>query len=210
MLIVCGIGAGIVFARKGNMGAGWNAPTATPAPTPDPQSDTRNALIEQADANLEAQDYEGAVATLRQVLGMQPPDAAAIHQKIAGALFEDGRQLYDHNRFDKAIDRFQDAVEEIENNPDYCAWLGQAYFMRGRRAQGASAQRDLLAAEDALKKSIALNPKMLSSYDALARVYIAEDKAVEGAGIYKEIIRQAPGSPEAQRAENQLKSMGMK
>ena len=183
--------------------------TSTPPGAPvGPQ--TGDALA-AADALAAQSQFEEAVRTLSDALRGASENRPALEKRLAQLRFTWGKELVARSQFDQALANLENAARVDDQNANVYYWLGQAHLLKGKRQPKSSlAAKDYREAERALRECIRLDPSMLEAYYTLARTYSAAGEPDQAATYYKEVIRRAPDSTEANRARDDLKMMDLR
>ncbi len=108
----------------------------------------------------------------------------------ARALFEEGYQAWQARNLPAAADAFQRAVDK---DPKFSqAWLslGGAHLALGDVDQGI----------EEIRKSIALNPKQVSTYKFLASTFTGMHRDGDALEVWKELEKESPADAEASKA----------
>ena len=170
------------------------------------------ALYKTAQMLQEQQRYSEAVDAVNKALEKNPANEQHFKSKLAQIYYLQGENFYKEDEFRKAIESYEKALDNEPDNIDALFGLGWANYIQGRKNK--TRHRNYKSYYDnalsALLKILDLDPGNLRAKKDLARVYIARNEITSAAEMYREIIEQAPDSPEAERARRNLRSMGLK
>ena len=169
-------------------------------------------LFKTAESLEEQKRFSEAIDTLQKAIDKKPSDKKQYEQKLGELYFELGENYEGKNDYPHAIASYEKAVQLNPNSSEYYYGLGWTNYIQGRKYQNRQQryQSYFDKSLDALKKSLELNPDNLLARKALARLYIARNETTRAAEMYRQIIRQAPDTSEAEQAQRALKSMGFK
>jgi len=218
LIIVVSLAAFIVprLMRDETEGKGEAVITPSPAlsPDPDPFVEKRKQLAAQYKKQKDDQKYDTALETLGEILKTEPPDRRQWLDEVARVHYFKGLIAVAKDKRDDAIEAFQKAVETAPEGLDpekvpYAFHLGYYLYRRASLDRRGSAQQsDLQTALEQLESAKETNPDHLKTLETLALVHIKLGNRTEGTEYYKAIMEKAPGSSEADKAEQALRSMG--
>jgi cytochrome c-type biogenesis protein CcmH/NrfG len=117
----------------------------------------------------------------------------------AGAAAELGTTYFEAQRFEEAIKWYQEAIRLDPNNVDAIAQLGMTYFV----TQGAD------AGLQQFERSLKIRPNHPRTLLNKGIVLWRGKQDLKGAaGVWKTLVETAPGTPEAQMAQQGLQAIG--
>jgi hypothetical protein len=105
-----------------------------------------------------------------------------------------GTELFNEESIEEAIDEFRRAVTLDPNNASYHCNLAVAY---GEADQEDDARREY-------ERTLELNPKYITALLYLGYILNENDEAEQAAELWKRVIELAPGTPEAEEAQQNL------
>src|SRR5579864_668607 len=132
-----------------------------------------DSLKRLADAYEQMKEYSLAADTLRRALELNPPDAPDLEHKMA-------EYLISAERYDDALEAYQDLVSEDPNDADAYLRMSQIYRQK----------HDLAKAREASDKAKAIDPSNIQV--KLNEVYIlqAEGKPAEAIEVFQGVLQQ--------------------
>ena len=134
------------------------------------------STLEKADALLKEKKYAEAKTLLKPI--------KAGDKDYAAARYYLGRIAYGEQKFDDAIDLFEEAIEVNDKVADYHYWLGNAI---GTAIQDANVFKQGMMApkiKASYEKTVALDPNNIGAYQGLISYY-SQAPSVVGGGIDK-------------------------
>jgi Flp pilus assembly protein TadD len=136
-------------------------------------------LLDQADAQARAGQWQNTLDLLTQAAGQQPDHAGVVNGQ--------GTCLIQLGRAADALPYFVRLAELSPTSPEAHNNVGVTYAMLGL----------LPAAEGAYKKALECAPEHWPAWKNLAQLLIQQDRFDEGVGILASLVRKHPDDPEA-------------
>jgi len=177
-----------------------------------PEDREAAALYKSAELLQDQRRFSEAILAIQKALEKKPSNTKQFKLKLAELYYEQGEEFDKKDDFKKAIESFEKALVYNPDSIDYLYGLAWASYLQGRKNQNRrlSYQAYFEKALKVLRKIIDTDPDNIRAKNTLARVYIARNETTKAAQMYRQIIRQAPDSAEADRARRALKSMGFR
>jgi tetratricopeptide (TPR) repeat protein len=172
-------------------------------------------LYKTAELLQDQRRFSEAIEAMLEAISKNPTNMKQFEYELAELYYENGEELYKKDQYTKSISSYEKAVKYNNESNDYYYGLGFANFIQGRKNQNRKMRsstyfkKAITAFTEILKK----DEKNTRAMKALARVYIARNTrgdVKKAAEMYRRIVKIAPDSLEADRAEKVLKSMGMR
>ena len=136
-------------------------------------------LLEQADAQARAGQWQDTLNTLTRAAGQQPDHAGVVNGQ--------GTCLIRLQRPADALGYFVRLAEMAPASPEAHNNVGVTYAMLGQ----------LPDAEGAYKKALEVAPDHLPAWRNLAQLYLQQDRLDEGVGILASLVKRHPDDPES-------------
>ena len=132
-----------------------------------------DSLKRLADAYEQMKEYGLAADTLRRALELNPQDAPDIERKMA-------RYLISAERYDDALEAYQDLVNDDPSDADSYLRMSQLYRQK----------RDLVKAREASDKAKAIDPNNVEIRMNEAYILQADGKTAEAIEVIRSILQQ--------------------
>jgi tetratricopeptide (TPR) repeat protein len=132
-----------------------------------------DSLKRLADAYEQMKEYGLAADTLRRALELNPQDASDIERKMA-------RYLISAERYDDALEAYQDLVNDDPSDADSYLRISQIYRQKG----------DMAKAREASDKAKAIDPKNVEIRMNEAYILQREGKTADGIEVIRGILQQ--------------------
>jgi len=132
-----------------------------------------DSLKRLADAYEQMKEYGLAADTLRRALELNPQDAPDIERKMA-------RYLISAERYDDALEAYQDLVNDDPSDADSYLRMSQLYRQK----------RDLAKAREASDKAKAIDPNNVEIRMNEAYILQADGKTAEAIEVIRSILQQ--------------------
>ncbi|MEN6371061.1 MAG: zinc ribbon domain-containing protein [Armatimonadota bacterium] len=127
-------------------------------------------------------------------------EEAYVEEKQSPADFHNakGAELFEDDKINEAIDEFRSAVALEPNNYSYHCNLAAAYDEAG---QSDDARREY-------ERTLELNPNETTALLYLGYLLNEQEDSERAASLWKRVIEVAPGTPEAEEAQQNLSAQG--
>lgn len=183
--------------------------------------------LEQAMLLLEEGQWEDALPVLHKAVQLNP----ALTKKVAALCVVSGKRLYDQSKTEEAERAFQTAADFDPNDIRAHTYLANCMVKRGDYAravehylhvcslepQGAIGFYNLGICYEKTKQmdnaikgfqhALTLDPKMANAHFYLAKIFEGLKKREDAIRHWKACLDIAPGTPQAQRAEQRLAAL---
>jgi tetratricopeptide (TPR) repeat protein len=208
---VGGVAGVVSYLRRHNVRE-WVDKIGKPKPPPvEPAVEQIAADLKKADAALAREQFDEALGILTKTrelaASLNPPNPAPVENKMAEVYSAKAAAFYSKENYDKALEAAQDGLKFNDTSVALDYLVGRCYerkamhaFSNNDKPQG---RRFCEQACEALEKTVRADPGHLPALDLLGKTYskFNEIKAIE---TWRQIVKQAPDTPEGKTARNYL------